>query len=459
VEILLTAAILALGASFGVPFWLASIRLRQFRRALEVTAAPLGLEVERGGLYRSPRLHGLVEDSPGGHHGLSVDVAWRRQADRNGNFRLCTRLAVASPGLPPSLSMRSAAFGRGATELGDPDFDADVVVASPDPDDALSRLPARARSLAGVLVGEHQAQVHDGAVYLTVPTLMTRPAELQEALGATLELAALLARRDLPEADALVDLVLSDPVGEIRRRALTALAKRHPGSAALAAAARAAVTSPDAALRVLAAEHHDGPESLTAARDVAVDERADAPLRARAVEVLGRSASTARPAVAETVDSILTAGAPDPVLAAALHTSAAIVHLPPLDALKAATPQAGASSGPMLARALARHGPRAEGPLMTLLETSASETRVAAAHALGEVGTFRAVPPLRSLSGGLFRHRGLRDAARGAVAAIEARGGGAESGRLSMIGEGGELALLPEGAPTPRVPDEDETAT
>ena len=108
-----------------------------------------------------------------------------------------------------------------------------------------------------------------------------------------------------------------------------------------------------------------------------------------------------------------------------------------------------------------------EQTLLRLLAREAAEVRAAAARALGQVGTVRAVEPLLALTEGLLASPSVKQAAREAVASIQSRLGDAEAGRLSLAAPaeregalslsgdeppGGELSL-PERESTPSESD------
>jgi len=101
-----------------------------------------------------------------------------------------------------------------------------------------------------------------------------------------------------------------------------------------------------------------------------------------------------------------------------------------------------AGLGVALAEALGKaSGAAGESMLLDLLKADAVAVKVAAAKALGAVGTVRAVEPLLPFTQGLFAAGELKDAARDAVRGIQARLGEVEAGGLSVVdervGEGG----------------------
>lgn len=96
---------------------------------------------------------------------------------------------------------------------------------------------------------------------------------------------------------------------------------------------------------------------------------------------------------------------------------------------------------------LARFGrPEAESPLLEVLGHHDPEAVVAAAHALGRLGSVAAVATLREAEARWPRE--LSRAARHAIAEIQSRLTGAEHGQLSLAGaEAGALSLVTETEP------------
>jgi HEAT repeat protein len=83
----------------------------------------------------------------------------------------------------------------------------------------------------------------------------------------------------------------------------------------------------------------------------------------------------------------------------------------------------------------------AEAPLLEALQRKRPDIPVAAAEALGRVGSATAVPSLKDAAEG-SSDGAFRSAARQAIAEIQARLGGATPGQLSLAeGEAGQLSL------------------
>jgi len=126
-----------------------------------------------------------------------------------------------------------------------------------------------------------------------------------------------------------------------------------------------------------------------------------------------------------------------------------------LDRLAALSEHSGDRLAETIADALASLGDaRAETALLRLLERESGSVRRAAAAALGQIGTVRAVESLFPLTEGLLPS-GVKIAAREAIAKIQARLGDAEPGRLSLVAEGpaeGALSVAKDGGGRPLDP-------
>jgi HEAT repeat protein len=199
-----------------------------------------------------------------------------------------------------------------------------------------------------------------------------------------------------------------DPVAGVRLLNLLALVRLHPGDAFTAAELRAATSDRDAEVRLRAGIElgKDGRDVLLAlAADRAVEDRCSA----RAIEALGRDfpAEQARAQLARACREVRR----EPLRPASLRACIAV---------------------------LGRRG-GAEATLINALELGHEQVRVAAADALGAVGSAAAVLPLKEAA---ERHGGtLASAARNAIAEIQSRLTGSP-GELSLAeGEAGHLSL------------------
>ena len=100
------------------------------------------------------------------------------------------------------------------------------------------------------------------------------------------------------------------------------------------------------------------------------------------------------------------------------------------------------------------------GLIELLTEHPMDEVRVAAARALGAVGSVHAVEPLLPCTRGLLTARDLKNAARDAIAAIQARLGDVEAGALTLTVDTpespGHLTLAPDAGALSEVPPAEE---
>jgi HEAT repeat protein len=250
-------------------------------------------------------------------------------------------------------------------------------------------------------------------------------------------LVALAHRLEEPDAkeERLSRIARTDALPRVRQLALETLADAAPAHELTGRALRRACDDPDPAIRLRAALLAGGKPARRALRALA--ERTDVPDEVSATtvdEIGGRmavadlgamlgSALRARPKTDLAAVRALARGGPAvvPTLVAALPRLAD-------DAVAAAAE---------VLRAIGVRG--AESALIAAVARPDATVRIAVAHALGALGSVRAVPVLRGLEadGG-----DVRSAARAAVAAIQSRLGGASSGQLALAEpDGGHLAL------------------
>jgi HEAT repeat protein len=384
--------------------------------------------------------------------------------------RLATGLRLGPEG-PAAVLFRS----RKEIEIGDDAFDAEVSVQGP-PALALALLDAATRhSLSALVNGQllvpgHPAlwasgRLDEGVLRVEVPPRSkaarsrafdanrgeAEPAgryyldgehKLPKVLRAALELAARLSRpEDLPKH--LAERIPTEPEARVRLKLLLTLLREFPEEAAARRAALAARDDPDAEVRLragiaLGPEGRDvlvgvasgeGAEDATTARAVAA--LGDSLTLAQATEFLKKALRTQRDATARTCLAALgRQGGPE-----------AIQTLKQVLAVESGTRRsAGRPLAIDAAAALADTGdPSVEPALLAALRSPTTLVAIAAAQALGHVGTVAAVVPLREAEA---RDASLRSPARQAVAEIQARLGGAAPGQLSLSeGESGQLSI------------------
>jgi len=431
-ETIVAIVVTSFAVLMGVAVAAAVQRSRGFRRAVRHTAESLGLELEQGGLLRSPRAHGRVD-------GLDVELRYVRELDRRKRKRgkdtdpvLFTRVTVTGPWRRDLLvqprdeaaqarrglleSINAAVSNAREVRTGDPHLDDAVIVKATNRYDTLSRLGADSRAYLRVLIGDQGGEVRDRTLTLKRRQLVTDPELLEGMTRAALSLGRGLSRDGDSAETALAAIVRDDPVDTVRVNALTELVTEAPLHPETKSAIAAALAPGDPALRILAATHA-GEDGFDAARDVALQHDAPVPARRAALELLGSRYPRRRDEAAATLDDAL-ASLDDALLGVALDATGALEHRSGLDRLAGVAPRVGARSSRAYAEALTRHGPASEGLLLGLLAVDHTDTRVVAARALGQVGSVGAVPLLTEHTSGVFKSRTLKSTAREAIAAI-----------------------------------------
>ena len=330
-------------------------------------------------------------------------------------------LRLAGPGRALRRILRS-----GDLELGAPAFDEDLQVQGRGPV-AFAVLDAETRRrVAGLLQGSIPVRGR-GPVEVTAAlggdtlSVWLKDSDemtgehfdhvLGEVLVSVLELAQrLVAPKDL--AGRIAENLRGEPAEGVRLQGLLLLVRELPDHPATREALRAACKdhSPELRLRAAAALGEEGRETLLALAD---GEATDDGYAARALAALGARG----------------AGLSAALLEVALHGPLAL----------------GLSRTALIClEALGRRGrPASEGLLLEALGSGDPQVAVAAARALGQVGTAAAVPALRAVTPGWRSELGA--AARQAVAEIQARLPGAAPGQLSLApGEAGALSFAGE---------------
>ena len=281
------------------------------------------------------------------------------------------------------------------------------------------------------------------AGWLVVEAAQDKPVdEIEKHLDAALSLVRLLGPADLDLEKAIVTSVHSDPNPEFSRRCFEILAPpaqrlaaeqmvrhRHPETRLLGATADAVRWS--SVLLELADGRHAQYQTP----------KHDSEIRRRAIAALEPGALTPERRVK------LAQWVTDPVLG--VVAAEACVRggvLIPCEAIRTTVGANGAEVDCALAVCLGSSDvapwPEAEALLLELLDSADGSVAVTAAESLGSRGTIDAVHPLMTRSGGFTRaghavpgagpSLRLRTAARGAIAAIQARAGDAERGGLAL---------------------------
>jgi hypothetical protein len=420
-----------------------------------------------------------VEDSRDALGGWSgqLDVQFSRYSDTSAHG---TRITVSGPGLPPDLTVRPEGLGtgfqsaRGAREIeiGHDAFDAAawvqgrpaLVRALLDPDarrairalfDGRLERPGRSPFWATGRIDEGVLRVdvpevvprggqdpdqraHDAIAQGAMPAVgndyVARPEQLGDVLAAVLA----LARRLAPPADVarhLADNLKTEPVAGVRLQCLATLVREFPDHPATRDALLAAREDPDAEVR-LRAGIFLGSEGRETLLGVAGGEGAEDDTTARAVAALGGHLTTpqAQGLLRSALRTRREATARACLAALARRRGAAVATLAKVLAIE--TPGLASAAAEALGETA---DATAEAPLLAALASPHAVVRVAAARALGRVGTAAAVQPLKEAEA---LDRATSAAARQAIAEIQARLKGAAPGQLSLAGgEAGQLSL------------------
>jgi HEAT repeat protein len=338
--------------------------------------------------------------------------------------------------LQPETTATARAKRRGAREIetGDDAFDDEFYVSGPSTpvravlDEETRRLLTALRAEVGLQVvnGELRGGVHDRdnvTLAGTLPTVLAAAHRLRRPA----DIAAALARN-----------MRSDPQPRVRLENLLALVREYPENEITKAALRAGCDDANDEVRVRAATAL-GEEGRRTLIEIAETEHAEDGPSARAIAALGDH---------------LSEGDMQATLVRALRTRRVQTARACLDGLARWAP---AEAIPAIARVLAMEKgelavaaaqalaetelPAAEAPLLAALSRDVPDVRVAAASALGRVGSSGAVLPLKEIET-RYGDDATRRAARQAVAAIQSRLPGASPGQLSLAAaDAGALSL------------------
>jgi hypothetical protein len=321
-----------------------------------------------------------------------------------------TRIALSSKRIDPSVR-----FGReGGVEalemlfagpdvrVGAPEFDDHVHADGPEAT-VLALMGRLARPWVKELIVDRHGRVERGTLLVEVPGIVQDSGEIVRLVRHMADVARglILPPAEIPRA--LADNATGDPVPGVRRRNMRLLVEQFPKSEWTLRAAGAVIGDADPNMRLLAAMALGGDRAREVFLGILKDEAATPGIRVAALEQLraGRD-----PRVVDAVCEVAT-GAP-----AELARLAAVTLMEVGDS-------------------------RAEPKLIELLAHASVEVRVAAAEALGLVGTVRAVEPLLPLREGVLASATLKEAARNAVRTIQERLGEVEGGAAVARPAGG----------------------
>jgi hypothetical protein len=316
-------------------------------------------------------------------------------------------------------------------EIGDEIFDRTFIIQGP-AGMVFALLNAETRRLLLALSAETRLEIRLGELRAEEDSDEKLPALLPRLLDAGRRFSQ---PPDIPRR--LAENVRRDPETRVRLQSLLCLIREHPGEAETAEAIRAACLDPSPEIRLQAAKEL-GPEGHDVLLKIA-ESLVDDVLCADAVSALGPDLSfePAKTILDRALDSRHLQTARACVEAFGQNGAAAVSPL--VRVLKSESKELAA----VAIQALEAIGSPAERLLiLTLQRREERDLRLAAAAALGRVGTAAAVLPLEEVAQRSWVNRELRRAALQAIADIQSRLHGASPGQLSLAGgAAGQLSL------------------
>lgn len=235
----------------------------------------------------------------------------------------------------------------------------------------------------------------------------------------------------LPVARLLAERAKADPDPEVRKRCLSALVEEYPDAAEASEALAFGLADESPQVRLAAAGwacRLGQAEKGTAVLERLLEDRDEWPqLRSRALEALVGRLPADR--LREALDSATRGPAALAQRAVQLALQSGEPSLLPRVRDLAGSPITDDGLAVALVRYLGRFGEAGDEPsLLKLLSEPSEEIRLAVIDELRRTGTVRCVEPLLAL-----QPVAVRDKARDAVRAIQARLGDADAGRLSVV--------------------------
>lgn len=287
--------------------------------------------------------------------------------------------------------------------VGDDDFDAAVRVGG-EPPRFMALLDARTReAVLTALTGGNPPQVQEGVVVKEEPLAGLEAPAFEAHVRELVRLAKLLMLRESWIPRRLAANAAADPVVEVRRRCLKLLADQFPDAPETGPALRAALDDEAAVIALQAALALEGAADFERIKRLVLEPEVQ--------QVAGKIP----------LFSLVEERYPREQVLGFVHE----VLLRPVGPLHAAA-----------LRFLGRKGSAADEPrvleLLDALDTAPEEVRLAAAGALGDIGTVAAVGPLRAVAGRFPLHFDLRRAAGEAIAKIQSRLPGAGAGQVAL---------------------------
>lgn len=359
-----------------------------------------GLQIQLHGPLTRPNVTGEID-------GLSACINMHQESQ--GESVVCVAITAQAsggislrpPGPEPSFDAKAGLDAANALEIGDPRFDTWAVVHGPERTvRALLDAGARKAVLAALNDG---ITVVDGVVLWT-HVGMTNTDELEAGVRKACAFAQVLRR---PCDDDALATIVRQGVCDV---AIGALNVMQPGSIRDALVSEL-IENPADAL-VMAAAAYASESAALSVQQVLAKAKNPAPLRAQALRWLGRHIDATqlardyllKPGFTEAALDVLEGAGTSPNLAA-------LAQLPTTDVDVAL----------QVVRAARRIGAAAETLLLDVLEAHQGAVAIAAAKALGEIGTTAAVHRLRERAKDIYITLDVREVVLDAVKALQGR--------------------------------------
>jgi HEAT repeat protein len=406
---------LAVGTAIVMSF----LRRRKIDAAWSAAADELHFGYLMPGFFSMPQISGRRE-------GISLKITASGR-DSHTSFKVAGlaglpwNLAISSKG-----SWVSGSVSGEKVLVNDPYFDEEVKISGA-PEEVVALMDAETRRAVKrfVKVG---GKIGWADLTLERSGVLKDWGEIVELANVMMTVAARLGRGPVPQL--LLENVQSDPIPAVRVRNFQLLVDRFGSSEQTKRAVQVALGDRDPFVRVLGAAHEQGEKGMAILQAVAADPRSEVDVRVlalkRLVAIFGYA--NARPLV---IDAL---AAPDRILNGAAVLAAGTAHdVSQLERITALADAGDEALTETVATALGKLGDaRAEVALIGLLGRESTAVRIAAAAALGLIGTVHAVEPLLPLSKGLLGNADLHKAARDSIRRIQSRLGDAEAGRVSV---------------------------
>ncbi|GEM_PF-2592991 len=327
--------------------------------------------------------------------------------------------AVATPDQETRVSLRQWREGRsrdGAVRTGDKAFDK-VWVVRGDAPMVRAALGPKVRETLLAFAAARELEVTRGAVQMKVLGATTELARIQEVARQTASLAAALSVSEEQIVERLAANLAAEPSAKARKHCLSLLIAHHPDAPETKASIQQALSDPSAHVRVTAALEA-GKEGIPALEEALADPDAPFQLRDQAAFQLSKTAPV--PRVEELLRPYLVDG--HPMRAAAVESMIARGADPGLAPLMTMLRSNDPDEICVGARCVGAHGyKQAEVTLVQLVSHDDKKVQVGVVHALGQVGTKRALGVLKKRSTDPTAGARLKRAAKEAVRRIEAR--------------------------------------